>query len=136
MSLIEFELIDRVYNVECFGKLISIFKSLLEHHQFKFITVNGGSDRDEYFNFKYICQLFCIIERMFNKEENTNVSSFNETLLLHFLRVLNEWVVYYKLEQQAFVQEAVKSIFTLFFLSSLNDSEEISDFPSVLDENS
>jgi hypothetical protein len=37
--------------------------------------------------------------------------------------VLNEWIVYYKLEQQPFVIAAAKSIFTLLFVNSLNDTE-------------
>jgi hypothetical protein len=53
---------------------------------------------DEHFNFKYICKLFCIIEKMFNKEENTVVSNFNEALLLKWLRTLNQWISTHKLQ--------------------------------------
>jgi hypothetical protein len=62
---------------------------LLEHHTYQFITVNGGTHKDEHFNFKYISKLFLIVEKLFNKEENSIVSNFNEALLLKWVRTLN-----------------------------------------------
>ncbi len=97
-----------------------MFKSLLDHHSHQFVRVDGGSLKDEHFNIKYICKLFCIIEKLFNKDESTLASTLTEPLLLKLARTLNDLILYHKLGQQPFIEEAVKSLFVIFFISSLN----------------
>lgn len=77
-----------------------------------------------------------LIEKLYAKEEETTVSQLSEGLFLHWVRVLNEWIIYYKLQNQPFIQQAVESIFILFFSGALGENGEFDDFPSVLDENS
>ena len=46
LELLSEDELELLPDIESFGKLVHAFKSMLDHHKYKFISVNEGTHKD------------------------------------------------------------------------------------------